>query len=70
MKITNISSDSHNFTVKDPAGQVIQNVDLPANETINIELRLKQPGTYEFYCDRPFHKAMGRKGQFDVIAGT
>ena len=70
LKIKNVSSSSHNFTAKDPDGKVIQNVDLPENKTTTVELRFKQPGTYEFYCDRPFHKAMGRKGQFDVIAGT
>ena len=69
LKITNVSSGSHNLTVKDPGGQVIQNVDLPANKTTNVELRFKQPGTYEFYCDKPFHKTMGMKGQFEVIAG-
>jgi plastocyanin len=69
LKITNISSSSHNLTVKDPDGKVIQNVDLPENKTTKVELRFKQPGTYEFYCNKPFHKTMGMKGHFEVIAG-
>ena len=69
LEVTNISSGTHNLTVKDLDGQVIQNVELPANNTIDVELHFKQPGTYEFYCDKPFHKTMGMKGQFDVIGG-
>lgn len=70
LKITNISSSSHNFTVKNPAGEVIQNVELPPNKTITLEVNFKKPGTYEFYCDKPFHGMLGMKGRFEVIAAN
>lgn len=68
LKIKTISSGSHNLTVTDPAGQVIEDVDLPPNKTITVEINFKKPGTYEFYCDKPLHTTFGMKGRFEVIA--
>ena len=70
LKITNISSGSHNFTIKNPTGEVIQDVELPPNKTITLEVNLKKPGTYEFYCDKPFHRMLGMKGSIEVIAAN
>ncbi len=62
-RIENSSSSGHNFTVKDPQGRTMQNVDLPANETVTVKVNLSEAGTYEFFCDEPFHSTFGMKGQ-------
>src|SRR5271169_1350373 len=36
--IENISDSSHNFTLEDPAGKELQNIDIPARKTINVEI--------------------------------
>jgi len=63
LAIENISGSEHNITVKDPAGQVLVTKDLPAHETIRIEVPLSQAGEYLFYCDKPFHPTFGMKGR-------
>jgi plastocyanin len=67
-KITNTSSSSHNFTMMNPADHIIKDVDLPAGKTIEVEVDLKNPGTYEFHCNKTFHKTMGMKGRLIQIA--
>jgi plastocyanin len=68
--VMNHSSISHNLTVKDPQGRVIQSVGLPEKQTVRIELALTLAGTYEFYCDKPLHPALGMKGQILVRANS
>jgi uncharacterized cupredoxin-like copper-binding protein len=41
-------------------------VDLPPKETVTIEIALQESGTYEFYCDLPFHATLGMKGKIEV----
>jgi uncharacterized cupredoxin-like copper-binding protein len=66
-QIENSSGSAHNFTIKDPQGHVIQSISLPSKETVPVRVNLSEPGTYEFYCDKPFHSAFGMKGQIVVI---
>ncbi len=66
IKIRNVSSIAHNLTIKDPKGQIIQTVDLPANETVTMVVGLFMAGTYEFYCDKPLHPTLGMKGEIQV----
>ncbi|HXX53845.1 MAG TPA: cupredoxin domain-containing protein [Thermodesulfovibrionales bacterium] len=69
LKIENTSGAGHNFTIKDPQGNVVQNVDLPSKKTATATVPLSETGTYEFYCDKPFHSTYGMKGQIVVIQG-
>jgi len=64
--VMNRSSISHNLTVKDPQGRVIQSVELPEKQTVRVQVALALAGTYEFYCDKPLHPALGMKGQILV----
>jgi plastocyanin len=66
-KVENISDIGHNFTIRDPGGQIIQNVDLPPKETIEIRVPLPEIGIYTFYCNKTFHKLLGMKGQIEVL---
>jgi len=69
LKIENISGSGHNFTIKDPQGKTLQDVGLPSKETVTLKVSLSDTGTYEFYCDKPFHSSYGMKGQIVVILG-
>lgn len=64
--IENVSGTTHNFTLKDPAGAVLQSVPLPAGETKTVDVKLGQAGEYRFYCDIPMHPLMGMKGMVEV----
>jgi len=66
-QIENISGSGHNFTVKDPQGYTVQSVNLPSKETVQVKISLSETGTYEFYCDKPFHSSFGMKGQIVVV---
>lgn len=66
LNIVNVSDTKHNFTIKDPRGNVLQSVDLPAKRTVPLTITLPENGTYDFYCDKPFHPTMGMKGSIQV----
>jgi plastocyanin len=66
LKIDNISGGSHNFTVKDPEGKVLESHDLPAGKVTEVRLVVSEIGAYDFYCDRPFHSAFGMRGRIVV----
>jgi len=67
IKITNVSNAGHDFTIKDPQGQVIKSMDLPSKQTVEIKITLSEAGEYDFYCDKPFHSSFGMKGQIEVV---
>ncbi len=67
LKVENISGTKHNFTIKDPQGRIIQNIDLPAKKTVEVRVTLSETGTYTFYCDKPFHSLFGMKGHIEVL---
>jgi plastocyanin len=64
--VENASGMAHNFTVKDPAGNVLQSVSLPAHSTKTVDVKVEQTGAYPFYCDIPMHPLMGMKGTIEV----
>ncbi len=66
LHITDVSGETHNITVKDPSGKVIKNADIPARQTVTIEIPLPVAGVYPFYCDKPFHATFGMKGRIEV----
>lgn len=66
LNITDVSGETHNITVKDPSGTVIKKEDIPARQTIAVEVPLQAAGVYPFYCDKPFHSSLGMKGRIEV----
>lgn len=65
-EIANVSGRVHNFSINDPKGKTLQNVDLPPEKKIPVTVMFPDSGTYEFYCDKPLHSAFGMKGQVVV----
>jgi plastocyanin len=65
-RIENVSGKNHNFTIKDPKGEVLKNVTLPVHQTVTVPIRLDAEGTYHFYCDIGPHATLGMKGWVTV----
>jgi len=66
INVENISSRDHNFSIKDPQGEIMTSADVPVKKTIEVKIRLKDPGIYEFFCDKPLHPMLGMKGTLEV----
>jgi uncharacterized cupredoxin-like copper-binding protein len=66
-KIRNLSDTNHNFTITGPEGEIIKDVALPANEMTEVKVNFMKSGTYQFYCNKPFHNTLGMKGQAVVL---
>jgi uncharacterized cupredoxin-like copper-binding protein len=66
LRIENTSDTGHNFTIQDPEENTLHSVPLPPKETVTVRVELSETGTYEFYCNRPFHAALGMKGWIRV----
>ena len=41
-------------------------IDVPGKETVEVKVRLKESGIYEFFCNKPFHSTLGMKGTLEV----
>jgi plastocyanin len=65
-KVQNLSGIGHNFTITGLGGEIVAEVDLPANETTEVKVGFKEAGTYKYYCDKPFHTTLGMQGQVVV----
>lgn len=65
--ITNVSGTTHNFTIKNPKGEILQSADLPPHKTTSVTVTVSEAGTYHFYCDKPLHATLGMKGWLDVV---
>ena len=65
-KIENTSGSTHNFTIEDPSGKVLKNVDLPAEKSLDVEVSFPDQGVYKFYCAKPLHNTFGMSGQIRV----
>lgn len=66
LDMRNVSGIAHNITVKDPSGTIMKSQDIPANQSISMEIFLPTAGVYPFYCDKPFHPTFGMKGRIEV----
>jgi uncharacterized cupredoxin-like copper-binding protein len=66
LDIKNVASIEHNFTLKNPEGEIIKSVNLPEGKTVAVEIVLPRSGTYPFYCDKPLHASFGMKGEIEV----
>lgn len=67
LKVENVSGAEHNFTLEDPQGRVVQNLNLPPGKIVEVRVILSETGTYNFYCNKPFHTFLGMKGQIEVL---
>jgi plastocyanin len=66
IEIKNASASVHNFTLKDPRGNVLKNRDISSGGTVIVNIELPDPGVYEFYCNKHFHTTLGMKGRIVV----
>jgi len=66
-RIENVSIAEHNFTLTDPAGTKLEDIDIPRDKTLEIKITFSRAGIYHFYCDKLFHSAFGMKGQIEVV---
>jgi plastocyanin len=66
LHVTDVSGETHNITVKDPSGKVLQSADIPGRQAITVEVPLEVAGVYPFTCDKPFHSTLGMKGRIEV----
>lgn len=62
LEVDNISGSDHNITIETPSGRTLRSLDLPAREKITVKIRLKEAGTYPFYCEQPYHSTLGMHG--------
>jgi len=69
LTITNTGGSSHNITVNDPSGKVIDSAEIPPNGTVTTQVTFPVPGEYRFTCNHPFHADLGMKGRFIVSGG-
>jgi plastocyanin len=58
------SKARHNVTIISSDGELLVDVDVPARQTRVFEVTLRQPGTYELYCDVGLHRSLGMEGTF------
>ncbi|MDA8172505.1 MAG: cupredoxin domain-containing protein [Nitrospiraceae bacterium] len=47
-RIKNVSSITHDFTLKNPDGRTIADSDLPAGKTTEVRADFSKPGRYEY----------------------
>ena len=66
LRVRNASGSNHNFTVADPDGATLRSVELPAGETVSVEVPLGRPGVYRFYCAKAFHPTLGMEGRIEA----
>ncbi|HSR10179.1 MAG TPA: cupredoxin domain-containing protein [Thermodesulfobacteriota bacterium] len=66
IKVENVSNTIHNLTVKNPQGTVVADVNIAPNGATTTKIKLAEPGTYPFYCNRTFHSTLGMKGKIEV----
>ncbi len=63
----NLSTKDHNFTIKDPDGKTVQDVDVMADKSVEARVLFSRPGTYSFYCNKDLHREQGMTGKVIVI---
>ena len=66
LRVRNASESTHNLTVTDPDGATLRSVELPAGETVSVEVPLARPGVYRFYCAKAFHPTLGMEGRIEA----
>lgn len=56
IRAMSVSGIPHNITILSPDGQPLKAVDIPAKGTEILEVTLREPGSYVFYCDKFLHR--------------
>lgn len=69
LTIANTGGTSHNITISDPNGKVIDSAEIGPNATITTTATFPAPGSYPFTCNHPFHASFGMKGRF-IVSGS
>jgi plastocyanin len=69
LRVVNLADTEHNLTVKNPRGEIVQGVDLPAGQTVEVPVHLSEAGTWSYYCDRPPHTPRGMNGTIEAAPG-
>jgi len=62
----------HNFTLKDAAGNLDIDTDVPAGQELTVEFTPRVAGTYTFFCDKklPFMKSHRERGMQGTLTVT
>jgi uncharacterized cupredoxin-like copper-binding protein len=66
LRVSNMAGIRHNLTVRNPRGELIRDVHLPAGETVEVPLLLTDEGTWEFVCNKPLHETLGMAGRIEA----
>jgi plastocyanin len=64
--IENVSGTDHNFTLHNPAGKILHDIELPEKTTREVRIELAERGIYPFHCNKPFHPTLGMEGRIEV----
>ncbi|MEZ4599723.1 MAG: hypothetical protein R2940_08035 [Syntrophotaleaceae bacterium] len=68
LQVYNTESKTHYLTVKNPRGDFIRSVVLPAGETVQIPLLLTDEGVWRFYGEKPLQESNGMQGSITAVA--
>ena len=60
----NTSGVTHNITILSQSNEPLKQVDVPAGQTVTLEVTLPAPGRYVFYCSKFMHRTFGMEGTF------
>jgi plastocyanin len=60
----NTSGVTHNITILSQSNEPLKQVDVPAGQTVTLEVTLPAPGRYVFYCNKFMHRTFGMEGTF------
>jgi plastocyanin len=60
----NSSGVTHNITILSQSNEPLKSVDVPAGQTVTLEVTLPAPGRYVFYCNKFMHRTFGMEGTF------
>lgn len=66
-RLENTAKIPHDFTLKDPSGRKVEDVDLPPGKTVDVTVFFRRAGRYNFYCDIDSHKQFGMWGRVEVL---
>ncbi len=66
VQINNVSGRVQNFTLKDPAWNTMESVDIAPGQTATVEVEFHSPGVYQFFCNKAFLSLLGMNGQIYI----
>ena len=66
IEIKNVSGSEHNFTLKDPRGNVLMSKNISSGGSVIVNVELPAPAVYKFYCNKTLHSTFGMQGRIIV----